>query len=138
MEMRSDLDGSVAGVPYLEGRHRTVRIEGDRIRAAHVAAHGHIGRRRIDIGGYCWTCFSTCHADLLLSAAYWIGVCMVTSRLPSVNTASICTIGTRSATPSMTSALVSTVFASLVASSMVFPARAPSSAAAEIIATASG
>ena len=52
MEVRSHLDGSVAGVPYFERRHRTIRIEGDRIWAAHVAAHRHIGCRRIDIGGY--------------------------------------------------------------------------------------
>ena len=55
-----------------------------------------------------------------------------------MNTASTCTIGIRSATPSMTSALVSTVRASLVTSSIVLPARAPSSAAAEMMATASG
>ena len=59
-------------------------------------------------------------------------------RLPSVNTASICTIGMRSATPSITSALVRAVRASLATSSMVLPARAPSSATADMTATASG
>src|SRR5712675_1875736 len=137
MEMRSHLYGPVAGIAYRERRHRPIRIEGDRLGTAHVAAHCHVRRCRVDIGSNDWARFCSGHADLLLNAIYWIGVCTVTRRLPSVNTASTCTIGMRSATPSMTSALVSAVLASMVTSSIVLPARAPSRATAEMIATAS-
>src|SRR4029078_2872236 len=137
MEVRSDLYGAVTRIAHLERRHRTVGIECDRRRTAHVTADRHILCRRVDICGNSGAHFWSSHVGLLL-CLHWIGVCTVTRRLPSVNTASICTIGTSSATPSITSALVRTVRASLVTSSIVFPARAPSRATDEMTATASG
>ena len=62
----------------------------------------------------------------------------VISRLPSGKTASSCTRGIMSATPGITSSNVSAWAASVITSSSVMPARAPSSAAAEMRATASG
>ena len=56
---------------------------------------------------------------------------MVMRRLPSVKTASTCTVGIISTTPSMTSLRVRTLRVSAMTSSTVFPARASSSAAAE-------
>src|SRR5262249_32618049 len=87
VEVRPHLHRPVAGIAHLEPRHRPVRIEGDRCRAAYVTAHGHVSRRGIDIGGNRESWFCSGHVDPLFRTLHWIGVCTVTSRLPSVNTA---------------------------------------------------
>src|SRR4030095_11073817 len=115
VEVRAHLDGTIAGIADFERDHRLSAIERDRRRVAHEAGDP---RER--------------------ACRHWIGACTVTSRLPSVNTASTCTMSTSSATPSITSALVSTERAALITSSIVNPLRAPSSALAEITDTASG
>ena len=118
MEVRSHLNGPVAAVADLERRDRQLRIERDGFRTAHVATHRDFRRRRIDVGGNRGPQFLVRPCRPPASQVLRIGVCTVTRRLPSVNTASICTIGMRSATPSMTSALVRATLASLVTSSI--------------------
>src|SRR5436853_7702549 len=102
MEMRSHLYGPVAGIAHCKLRHRLVCIEGDRRGTTHITADGHVRRCRVDIGSNDCACSCSGHADLPFETIYWIGVWTVTRRLPSVNTASTCTIGMRSATQSIT------------------------------------
>src|SRR3989344_165944 len=64
--------------------------------------------------------------------------CTVTNLVPSGKVASTWISGIRSATPSMTSARLSTVLPSLIRAATVLPSRAPSMMAAVIRATASG
>src|SRR5690606_23118656 len=112
--VRADLDRAVAGVAH----HQRARGAAD-------------GEFDVAVGD---EEFSGDHRP----APHTIGLCTVTSLVPSGNVASTWMSGTSSGTPSITSARVSRVAPKLISSATGRPSRAPSRIAQLISATASG
>src|SRR4029077_2453130 len=99
-----------------------------------VAAVGDFNRHRLAAAVQ----FDVAGGGLDLAGDHGIGLCTVTSFVPSGNVASIWISGIISGTPSITSSRLRSVAPQLMSSCTLRPSRAPSMSAALMKATASG
>src|SRR3569833_4338419 len=126
--MRNHLYGAVAGVDYRDAAGRATHVQLDFAFAGDDLARDHLF---LLIHAASETDRACAAFDFKFAHLLTMGLCTVTSFVPSGNDASTCTSAIISATPSITSSRDSSVVPWLKNSATVLPSRAPSSIAAE-------